>query len=411
MPIVDVGMKLPSIYLDRADFAEGVTYRFSVLDTRAIATESHYIDLPARSIKGVYQCIQGACCAAFGRRRQTYNVPIYVYRDPTRTTEGEVQVWQMSVSQWKKFSDLAMQVDFKVYDITLTASKRGWGMDLSYSVVPDVQLRKYWTPEQREQLQQSVESFYQMGEASMVNPMTFNEWNQLLYDCGFDLQNMQWPGGQSPMVQGKARMAIGSAVAPGLPMAPSMGVLPPVPGMGPPPVRPAVAVAPGVAGGVVFQPPAPQAGAIPFQGGVTVGAVPVGGAPATVTVGAVPQAGVAPQVSPAGAVPQNSVPAGAVPQSAVVPQTGAVQAGSVVSPRAGVAFPGQVSSQTVQAQQSQGFGTVPGGVPLGTAPVIPQSQAVPVAGVDTAQVPVSVEANVIPGQQVITAEEMEQLLQ
>jgi hypothetical protein len=374
MPVVDVGSKLPSIYLDRFQPTEGVMYRLSVLDTRAIATEFHFLDLPARDIKGSYQCIQGVCCTACGRRSQSYNVPVYVYQNPTQNTGGEIQVWKMSAPQWKKFSDMAMQVDFKQYDIVLQASKRGWGLDMTYSVVPDVLLRQYWTPEQREQIPQSVESFYQLGEASLVNPMTFNDWQQLLYACGFDLQNMQWPGGVNPFSHVNARGAVGSAVAPMPPVAPSSGVLPPVPGMAVPPPLTPVPQFPGQVGGTILQPPALAPAPLPAS--VQAPAVPV-----SRSSGVSPGYGLTPtpvvNASPAQKIPQSQIPSPA---------------------------PAQVFSPA----QAVSVGNVTGGVPLGTVPVIPQSAplqpAIPVPAGSVEQ------SNIVPGQQEITAAEMDVLL-
>jgi hypothetical protein len=375
MPVVSVGQKLPSIYLDRFQPVEGLVYRISVLDTNAIATESHFLDIPSRDIKGSYQCIQGACCAAFGRRNQTYNVPIYVYRGSQPTsTDGEVLVWKMTASQWKKFSDMATTVDFKVYDIVLTAQKRGYGMDLTYSGVPDVKLRDWWTPEQKEQIPQTVASFYQLGEASLVNPMSFNDWNQLLYDCGYDLQNMQWPGGQSPMSQGNARRSMHFGVAV---LQPSPGVLPPVPGMAAPPRVSGMPQGVVGAGGIpIMQPPPPSAGPVP----------PV--------------------------FPSQSAPVGQFP----VPQ--ASKALSPYTPVGGAApaaplGPAPVVPYTPVGEGALGVPLGATGVPLGTPPVIPQKTGVSFGAELNSAVGASQsfsDTNTIPGKQEITMEEMEQLL-
>jgi hypothetical protein len=295
---------------------------------------------------------------------------------------------------------MAMTIDFTVYDIVLVAQKRGYGMDLAYSVVPDVRIRDYWTPEQREQIAQSVASFYQMGEASLVNPMSFNEWNQMLYDCGFDLQAMQWPGGQSPMSQGDARRSVGFGVQV---MPPSPGILPPVPGMAlkqpgmvpmapglPVPSQPLVmpqgVVGPG--GVPIMQPTPPPVGAVPSMPS------PTGSVPAFSPAGVIPSQTPAPQLVPAGVsisapvqTPQPApqfVSATAVP-APVVPENGVVDAGQVpqfVSPTAGV--------------------------PLGVAPVIPQTASQPVPAAAATFVPPG--SNIIPSQQEITMEEMNQLL-
>jgi hypothetical protein len=402
MPVVSVGQKLPSIYLDRFQPVEGLTYRISVLDTRAIATEFHFIDIPARGIKGTYQCIQGACCAACGRRSQTYNLPIYVYQNPSQSTEGEVQTWRLTAPQWKKFSDLAQTVDFMVYDIMLVAQKQGYGMNLSYSAVPDVKLREYWSAEQREQISQAVASFFQLGEASLVEPMTYNDWNQLLYDCGYDLQNMQWPGGQSPMGMGGARKSVGSAVvAPPLQIAPSAGILPPVPGMAPFPQQPGMLqqqpLPQGVVGSAsrpIMQPVSAQNWAPVQTGHSGVSAPPV----------AIPSPGQVGQPPPAHSAIVNPVfiqPAGAQP----VEHT----SGYLHREEPYVPSPDQVvHDPTVSVQaQTAGVGTPVSGVPLGTAPVIPQTAVVPPAATFAGPAPV---VNSVPGQQAISMEEMDQLL-
>ena len=361
MAIVAPGEKLPSVFLDRFQPAENVTYRLSVLDVRAIAIESHFVDIPSKQIKGVYQCIQGVCCQAAGRRRQTYNVLVYVYRDPTRSTEGDIQVWQLTAPQWKKFSDIAVQLNLQEYDLTLTASKRGYGMDLSYSAVPDVRMRQYWSPAQHEQLRLAVDSFLTSGEGSLVHPMTLNDWQQLLYDCGYDLQNQMWPGGQNPMNPISAKNAIGRAV---LPPAPSVGGIPP--GFSPVASRSVQQASQfgfpqqpqGQVGGVLFQPQPVQAGVVPQS---VQASIPVG-VPAFPQAAPVQSAGF--QISPASNIPA---------QRAVPP---------------------------------------PSGVPLGTAPVMPTSSvAMPAVGGVQSVSSVSNVQNEVPGTEEISAEELNKMLE
>ena len=386
MPVVPVGEKLSAVYLDPFKPAENVIYRLSVLHTSAIATEYHWIDVSSKNIKGSYQCIQGVCCQAFGRRNQAYNVPIYVYRDPTRSTEGEVQVWRMTPVQWKKFSDMATQVNLLEYDLSFTVTKRGRGLDPAYTAVPDVKLRQYWTPEQVEQLKLAVSSFYQLGEASLVNPMALNDWNQLLYDCGYDLRNQCWPGGQSPMSQGQARGAIGYAVGTALPPAPPMG--------GPPagftPVLPAIprAFPQGQVGGTILQPPSVQAGVV-----------------GTVPMGASPYAGFPPNTQTVSMPIQSSVSVGSgmVPQSTPVLGMGGIPPMSIPTPQQGL---GSVSSPPFGAQPAP-VGASFGGVPLGTAPVMPSPASPPTNSGVLGVAP----QNEIPGTVEITTEEMDHLLE
>jgi len=353
IPIVKPGDKLPATYLERFDPAENVTYRLSVLSTSAIAVEFHWVDIPSKNIKATHQCIQGICCQALGRRSQTYSVPIYVYSNPQQgSTEGDLYVFQMTPARWKKFSDLAMQADLTQWDLTFTAQKRGMGMDWSYSVLPDYKFRDYWTPDQKEQLKLAVESFYQMGESSLVTPMTYNDWNQLLYDIGYDVQNQCWPSGQSPMNSGAAFQSIGRAVG--------SAVLPPAPPIGysqVPQAIPAPVMATGVVGGVVFQPPQP-------------------------TFGAVPQQGFRPGVVGNTGLPPTQVmhqPVLGVPNAmSTVPQVGFVPVGG------------------------------PATVPLGTAPVMPSLGVVPVT---QSQQVVSAPQNEVAGAMEITASELNKLLE
>jgi hypothetical protein len=391
MPVVDVGQKMPSVYLDKFSPSENVVYRLSVLDTRAIATEFHWIDVPSKDIKGSYACIQGVCCTACGRRRQSYNVPVYVYRNPQASTEGEIQIWPMSAPQWKKFSDLALQVDLKSYDLMLTAQKRGWGMDQSYSVVPDVLLRQYWTPEQKEQIPQAVASFYQLGESALVDPMTLNDWNNLLYGLGFDFQNNCWPGGQSPFNQGRATRAIGAAVS----------------ALGSPPMAFQGA-------GAGFLPPAPSFSvqSVPSVGSPVSGSVPQFTKPQGQVGGTIFQ----PPPPPVAPVPpvQQSVPA-FTSSAPVVPQ--APQAGQVPQPAvvSSVSAPGPFTGTTLatppvpqQGVPQPAVATVQAGVPLGTAPVIPQTaMSVPQTQQSS---PAIVPGNTISGQVEITPAEMDELL-
>jgi hypothetical protein len=236
-------------------------------------------------------------------------------------------------------------------------------MDLTYSGVPDVKLRDWWTPEQKEQIQQSVASFYQLGEASLVNPMSFNDWNQLLYDCGYDLQNMQWPGGQAPMSQGNARRSVGLGVSV---LPPSPGILPPVPGMAQP-QRPQGVV--GSGGPPILQPPSPMAGYVPSSGSLPQ-------RPALVQFPATQSSSYPPVggghiagASGAGVVPLETAPV----------------------------FPGRAVS-----------GVAVSVIPPGTEPVIPHSSGL--VEVVAPSPPSLSDANTILGQQEITMAEMEQLL-
>jgi hypothetical protein len=323
---------------------------------------------------------------------------------------------------------MAQTVDFMVYDLVLVAQKQGLGMNLSYSAVPDVKLREYWSGDQREQLSQAVASFFQLGEASLIEPMAYNDWNQLLYDCGFDLQNMQWPGGQSPMGLGGARRSIGAGVvAPPLPMAPSMGVLPPVPGMPPIPQQglPVHQLAPqGVVGsssspimqpvfaasaspfGAVSQNPAPPAPQ--FQAPVTPMPIPAQPTPAQPTPA---QSVVANPVfvQPAGVQPVQHTSGYISREEPYAPSLGQVVLGQTVGASGGLLSVDTGSNPTASVQvEPSRVDALVSGVPLGTPPVIPQTFAgPPEAPVFAGPAP---SVNTVPDQQEISMEEMDQLL-
>jgi hypothetical protein len=224
----------------------------------------------------------------------------------------------MSPARWKKFSDLAQQVDLGRYDLTLTAQKRGYGMDLSYSVVPDVEMRKYWTAEQKAQLGDAVKSFYEFGEGTLVNPMSFNEWNVLLVDLGFDLQNGCWPGGMNPFTSGVAMGAVRGAVGYG-PAQHGMvgGTL-----MAPPPAP--AGYAPSSAPQAVLAPQQYAQGPAP----ASVGYVPAQ-APAPAPAPAPQSAQVASHVATLGPAQLNGVPLGTAPSMPVSSSVGGIPAPSV----------------------------------------------------------------------------------
>ena len=168
------------------------------------------------------------------------------------------------------------------------------------------------------------------------------------------------------MASGAARRSVSQGVvAPAMPVAPSAGVFPPVL----PVSSPAGALPP-----VQYQQP---------QGVVGSGGVPImqppapAPAPVQLAVPVQPGAGAAPVSVPAQASPV------AAPVQFAVP--GASQAAVAEPARNGVVL----------------------GVPLGTAPVIPQTSAVLPESVGVAPVQAG---NMIPGQQEITMEEMAQLL-
>ena len=378
MPIISAGQRLPAAYLERFEPAENVPYRMSVLSTNAVAVDFHWLDIPSKDVKGTYQCIQGLCCQAFGRRSQSYNVLVYVYRNPSAgSTEGDIFIWNMTPARWKKFSDFALVpgIDLNQYDLTFQSQKRGVGTDWSYSILPDPKFRDYWTPDQREQLKVAVDSFFQMGESSVLgNMMNYNDWASLLYQVGYDVQNQCWPGGQSPMNSGSAFQAIGYAVhAPTLPPPPS-GYLPSqavITNMHQSSASGVVDVnntvpTPNPQGGVIFQPSAPQAGVAPI--GVPLEGVPMA-RPVEAPHGYTPA--VAPLPNPSGSVPVETVVHANIPAMAPPTSTGTV--------------------------------------PLGTAPAMPVQPAVPVASALSVMTP-QVTPNEVQGVQEITAEELNAML-
>ena len=308
MPVYSIGEKAPSVYLERFDPPTGLPTgtRLSVLDTRAIGVDTHFVDIPSRNVKGFYQCIQGACCHAFGRRGQSYGVPVYVYPQEG-STAGEVQMWNMSPSLWGRLSMMFPGDSLLKTDIIVYRSKQGGGTKFEFTAptgdrAAHPNYRAYMSQEQLDLLAQTVSSFFAMGDEAMCRPMVMDSWNQLLYDVGYDLNAMAWPGGVNPMDQRGAFGAVKGAVAPALPAAPMGGGLPALPSA-PTAGAPQQFVAPNgqVAGGIAHAPPTnavPQGAVPPAQPSVS-GAAPSSPAPGlAVTTPAQPTGSLTPQAAP-----------------------------------------------------------------------------------------------------------------
>ena len=352
MPVYSIGEKAPSVYLERFDPPTGLPTgtRVSILDTRAIGVDTHWVDIPSRNVKGFYQCIQGACCHAFGRRGQSYGVPIYVYQQEG-STAGEVQSWNMSPALWGRLSMMFPGDSLLKTDIVVFRSKQGAGTKYEFTAPTGDRAaypnyRAHMSQEQLELLAQTVHSFFAMGDEAMCRPMVMDTWNQLLYDVGYDLNAMAWPGGVNPMEQRGAFGAVKAAASPALPSAPVAGGLPALPG-----AAPSLPQAPGVQ---------PQAQMFANPAGQVAGGI-------------------------AHAPPTHAVPQGAVPtQPPAVPEGAPVAPGSALTPVRGMSVttpapangaPTQAPLGTVPhvAAQPPGFTPAPG---TGTAaPGAPQAPA------------------------------------
>jgi hypothetical protein len=369
MAIVKAGSTLPSVYLEKFDPPQNVPVRINILGVDAIGIEYHWVDIQSLQIKGRYQCLKGDCCAAFGQRMQSYNIPVYVYR-MNGTTEGDIFVWQMSRAEWQKFNlFLASVGDITQYDVLFTVTPRGRGTDKTYNIDLQQNWKPLWSPEQLGAVSQSVASFYQLGEQSLYQEATADDWVDLLSRCGWDFNNHCWPGGQSPMDRQGAVGAIAAPVRSVFGGSPA--------GVQALPQAPARALPAAPVGGVFQQAPSAQV-QTPVQAGFT----------------PVPAPGVGMAQAHSAPTPVASQPQGVVPVGSVLP--------AQVAPQAG------------------GFTQIPGqniGVPLGTAPVV--ASPVPVGTVGPAQgqaggftqVPQgAVLANTVETAVEVSAEEIDELL-
>lgn len=228
MPIIKMGESLPSLYLQNFKPEVNVTKRIAILATDVLAIESHWLDVPALGIKGSYTCVGGTCCS-INRKWQQYCIPVFEFSN--ENGQGEFKVWRMTSTTYAQVTALAKNFDITKCDIQVTAFQQGNGTRSAVSFCPEGTYRANWTPDIISLINQSVEHFYREGEHMLVNPMSENEYQQILqailssggsvtgdsYSVGVQAIGQSKPQGyiQAPTVQ----------ASPVVPTVPTVGVV------------------------------------------------------------------------------------------------------------------------------------------------------------------------------------------
>lgn len=193
MPILNFGEKLPSVYLEKFNPPENVATRVSILALQAIGVEAHWLDYEHAGYKGLYKCCGGICCKAFGTRSQMYHVPVYVYTNPTQNAQGQLMDWSMTKTVYNMICDYAQRYNLLEWDLDVVKTRQGQGTRTNMTIVPDVKMRAYWTPEQKATVDESVRVFYQIGETTLAQDCDENKYMQILTELGYDFQTNTFP--------------------------------------------------------------------------------------------------------------------------------------------------------------------------------------------------------------------------
>lgn len=194
MPVLNFGEKLSSVYLERFNPPDGQPVKVSLLALQTIATECHWLDFPAHGVRGMYQCVHGVCCQAFGNRNQNYHVPVFVYSSVS-PIDGTLMDWSMPQTVYRNVCDLASRYNLLDYDLEVRKERKG---NTNYStttvtIVPDVKLRSQMSDDLKAKLKADVEAYFSVGESSMLTPMTEQEYVRILTEMGYDFQNRRFP--------------------------------------------------------------------------------------------------------------------------------------------------------------------------------------------------------------------------
>lgn len=364
MAILSFGEHLPPVYLERFNPPENQVVRISVLSTQVVGIESHWVDLPTLGIKGMYRCTGGVCCSSggFGRRSQYYHVPVYVYTNPIVNVNGQATVnpdgllmdWSLTKTVYDTLCTYHQKYDLTKYDLDVVKVTQGQGTRTNFTLVPDVQMRQYWTPEQTQKVNESVQAFFQIAESTLVMEATDQSYMEMLAQAGFNFETKQFPQLAAPAYHG-ANVAISQTIMPpagmgrpqnSLPGAPQMGAMPTPPQMGSPIQQPQTGTPASLNTGMMPQ----VQSAVPSQ--------PITGSSPQATTGT-PMGSSVPPVSPA---PQQSFggvqipqPASGVPQPAIQVQAIPVAQSTSVPP-----VSPQPVSTTFQQMSSVPQSAVPG---------------------------------------------------
>lgn len=187
MPRMQFGQTMKSSFLESWRPAPGSINTISLLSLDPIATRSHWVDMEAQGIRDRCQCVEGVCCKAFGAAYLTYYFPIFVYNNPG-SPEGTFYAWGISGSMYQKLIPLAQAGDLLKFDIQVQAVQQGQGVQTSFTLMPNSQLRSLMAPETLAMLKESVDAFYQ-SEDKLCKPMTEASYNQLLMAVGYDFKS------------------------------------------------------------------------------------------------------------------------------------------------------------------------------------------------------------------------------
>lgn len=190
MPVMQLGEKLNSLYLERFSPPENVPIRVSVLSTSIIATEYHWVDIPRADVKGSFKCCGGSCCQLFGVRRQAYHIPIYVYSG--QDTSGSIFDWAMTKSVYNDLCALASRYDLTKYDLEVVVTRLGQGRRTAINIVPDGSRRSAMTQQQIDSLTESVNAFISSGESTLVQDMNEQGYLDLAVRGGYNFQTHSW---------------------------------------------------------------------------------------------------------------------------------------------------------------------------------------------------------------------------
>lgn len=280
--ILSIGQELPAVYMDRFNPEFGIPTRISFVKMQCLATETHFLNREELDLKGSYECTGGICCQALPVKSQSYVIPVIFWKNPQAEAsqlEGCVKLWSCPRTVWQQLG--IMQREYGSTnpnvlidcDIVVTRTKSGQGSRTNMSFPPGneaLTLKSKLSPEKYQEIVDTVERFYALGEQMLVKPMTESDWVGTLSRMGYDCANHVWLTHQLPMNNYGARQAIsqgfGQAYAgPSVP-APQIPshLVPPAPnttGYAPPQQAQASAAAP--VHQPAFQPPVPPAPTAP----------------------------------------------------------------------------------------------------------------------------------------------------
>lgn len=191
MAVLNWGEALDSPYLQILKPAVGVTMRIAFLDVeRIVAQQFHYLDDAFGDFKGSYQCSGGVCCSVCGLPQQRYYLPIWVYNNPQVSAEGSVKALRITKSQYDTFLQLKAGVDFYNTDFLVITKQKGRSSQTDFFPCQDASILD---PGVRQELYNSLETFYRFAEESLAKPMNEETWTNIFVQCGVDVTGADVP--------------------------------------------------------------------------------------------------------------------------------------------------------------------------------------------------------------------------